>query len=120
MTELVEIARFHSLPEAAVARSCLEAHGHVVVAMEYNHASVTWHHLFALGGVGLAAPKPEAEQARLLLATLAQAGGRKSAADAAEVERASPGVLKQCLSVVLLFALSVIVPPHVLKRRPAL
>lgn len=118
MAELVEIARFHSLTEAAVARSCLEAHGHVVVAMEYNHASVAWYHLFAIGGVGLAAPGPEADQARGLLATLTRDGIAPT--EQAEAMRDPPGILKRCLSVILLFALFVIIPPQVLKRRPAL
>lgn len=118
MAELVEIARFLSLPEAAVARSCLEAHGHVIVAMEYNHASVAWHHLVAIGGVGLAAPEAEAEQARTLLATVARGG--MASTSPAEIERASPGLLKRSLSVILLFTLAIIIPPQVMKRRPAL
>lgn len=118
MAELVEIARFQSLPEAAVARSFLEAHGHVVVAMEYNHASVAWHHLFAIGGVGLSAPGPEVEQVRTLLATLPSDGVAPT--DPAAAARNSPGLVKRCLSVILLFALFVIVPPQVMKRRPAL
>jgi hypothetical protein len=118
MAELVDIARFQCLTEAPVARSCLEAHGHVVVAMEYNHASVAWYHLFAIGGVGLAAPGPEADQARTLLATLARHGIAPT--EQPEAMRDSPGILKHCLSVILLFALFVIIPPHVLKRRPAL
>jgi hypothetical protein len=117
MAELVEIARFHSLTEAAVARSCLEAHGHFVVALEYNHASVAWHHLFAIGGVGLATPGPEVDQARTLLATLARDG--IALTKQADAMHDSPGVLKRCLSVILLFALFVIVPPQALKRRPA-
>lgn len=118
MAELVEIARFHSLPEAAVARSCLEAHGHVIVAMEYNHASVAWHHLFAIGGVGLAAPGPEVEQVRKLLASLSDDG--TAPATPSEAESTDPGLMKRCLSVILLFMLFVIIPPQVLKRRPAL
>ncbi len=64
MSKLVEIACYHSLPEAAVAQSCLEAHGHAVVAMEYYHATMAWHHLGAIGGVRLAAPEAEVQQAR--------------------------------------------------------
>jgi hypothetical protein len=118
MGGLVEIARYHSLPETAVARSCLEAYGHVVVAMEYNHASVAWHHLVAIGGVGLATPEAEAEQARTLLATVAR--GDMAPAGPAEIARASPGLLKRSLSVILLFTLAIIIPPNVMKRRPAL
>jgi hypothetical protein len=119
MVKLVEIARFQSLTEAAVVKCCLEAHGHVVVAMEYNHASVAWHHLFAIGGVGLATPEPEVDQVRKLLATLAR-DGSDAQIDPAEPARDSPGLLKRSLSIILLFALFVIIPPHVLKRRPAL
>jgi hypothetical protein len=118
MAELVEIARFQSLPEAVVARSFLEAHGHVVVATEYNHASVAWHHLFAIGGVGLSAPEPEVEQVRALLAALSSDG--IAPMDPAAAAQNSPGPVKRCLSVILLFALFVIVPPQVMKRRPAL
>jgi len=118
MAILVEVARFQSLPEAAVARSCLEAYGHVVVAMEYNHASIAWHHLFAIGGVGLAAPEAEVEQARTLLAAVT--GDGMVPTDPAEGPRPSPGLLKRSLSLVLLFTLAIIIPPQVMKRRPAL
>ncbi len=119
MTKLVEIACYHSLPEAVVAQSCLEAYGHAVVAMEYHHASVAWHHLVAIGGVRLAAPEAEVQQARTLLAAFAENGGDRMM-DETERERPSPGLLKRCLSIVLLFTLFVIVPPQVMKRRPAL
>jgi hypothetical protein len=109
---------FRACREAVVARSFLEAHEHVVVATEYNHASVAWHHLLAIGGVGLSAPEPEAEQMRTLLAARSSDG--IAPMDPAAAAQNSPGVVKRCLSVVLLFALFVIVPPHVMKRRPAL
>ncbi len=118
MATLVEIGRFRSLPEAAVAKSCLEAYGHPVMAMEHYHASVAWHHLFAIGGVRLVAPEPEAAQARLLLDTLAR--DSSVAASARGVGPVSPGFAKRCLAVLLLFMLYVIVPPQVMKRRPAL
>jgi hypothetical protein len=117
MAALVEVGRFQSLPEAVVAKSCLEAHGHFVVAMEYHHASMAWHHLFAIGGIRLAAPAVEADQVQRLLATIVQ----ESATTAeAEVSRETPGLAKRCLSIVLLFSLFVIIPPQVIKRRPAL
>lgn len=119
MSKLVEIACYHSLPEAAVAQSCLEAHGHAVVAMEYYHATMAWHHLGAIGGVRLAAPEAEVQQARTLLAAFTENNGERTI-DEAEGERPSPGLLKRCISVILLFTLFGIVPPQVMKRRPAL
>jgi hypothetical protein len=69
MARLVPVKTCLSLPEALVAESYLREHGVVTSLNGYHHASVAWHHLFALGGIRLSVLDIHLERARVLLAT---------------------------------------------------
>lgn len=67
MASLVTIATYYDHNEALVAKSILEQHGFTVFLHDGFYTSVNWGHLFAVGGVRLAVPNPEAAEAVHLL-----------------------------------------------------
>lgn len=67
MASLVTVSVYSEPSEAAVAQSCLLAHGLVAILPEWHHASVAWHHVNALQGLRLVTVAPMAAEARELL-----------------------------------------------------
>jgi hypothetical protein len=67
LAKLVTISVYSEPSEAAVAQSCLRAHGLVAILPEWHHASVAWHHVNALQGLRLVTVAPMAAEARALL-----------------------------------------------------
>lgn len=74
MASLVAVAIYHEPSEAAVARSCLDAHGLIAVLPEWHHGSVAWHHAYALHGLRLLTLDAMAAEARELLGAAAADG----------------------------------------------
>ncbi len=66
--ELVEVARFGSANEAAIARSVLEGTGIAAVLHQEATATWLWHYGTALGGVKLLVRSADADEARTILA----------------------------------------------------
>ena len=68
-TEWVEVASFHTIPEAAVARGRLEAEGIPCMVADEHLVQADWLYAIALGGIRLRVPAAQASRARCILAT---------------------------------------------------
>lgn len=68
--QLVEVARFGSANEAAIARSVLDAAGISAVLDQEATATWLWHYGTALGGVKLRVRSSDADEARAILGGL--------------------------------------------------
>ncbi len=67
MAKLVCIETFFEPTDALAAALCLRARGFIAILPEYQHASIAWHHVFALQGIRLWTLDSMADDARALL-----------------------------------------------------
>ena len=67
MASLVTVAIYYEPSEAFIAKSLLEQHGFTVFLHDRFYTQLNWGHIVALGGLRLAVPEPEAEDAAHLL-----------------------------------------------------
>lgn len=83
MASIVTIARYYEPAEALAAAAFLRAHGFVAILPEYHHATLAWHHVFAMQGVRLWTLDSMANDALDLLQT-ANAPRQEAMEDAAQ------------------------------------
>lgn len=85
MARMVPIRTCLSLPEALVVNSYLRDRGVIAALNGYHHASVAWHHLFALGGIRLNVLDSHLDRARELLADASPMADNQEQAEAGGV-----------------------------------
>ena len=67
MSDRTIIRRFSSLAEAMACTAYLNAHGVDAITDEYQHATVQWYLIPALGGIGVSVPAQQEVAARQFL-----------------------------------------------------
>jgi hypothetical protein len=105
VASLVTVRVFHSMREALVAKSCLEAYGLVVFLQDWSMLTNCWFHMVALHGIRLQVPETEAALAAALL-------------DCAIAPEAAQGPLRLRSLAFALAALLVVGLPHEVSRHP--
>ena len=110
---MVPVKTCLSLPVALVVSGYLHDHGVMTALNGYHHASVAWHHLFALGGIRLSVLDSDLDRARALLAAPSPVADDQEQADAGG-SAVTPTLFE---TAVALAALSVAVPLPLWARR---